>query len=261
MSKRLLVSLVVYVLWVAVTLIGGKLVLGGEEAALEELVKNGINWAFVAAIAVLLVSIALFRWRDLRFTAPHSLFAAMWFPALVLLAISSIALLTGLPTGSVLFFVALNTFFVGFSEEVMFRGVLFRALELSMRIWPAIILTCVLFGAVHVLNGFNTGDWNGSTMQAVTAAMSGLVFVAIVIRTGSLWPAIIYHWLWDCVLFLLGAAPRADDAMGDPATLESMGAGASLLPMALALPNFLWGLWLLRKVRNASYRAAEAQPA
>lgn len=256
MNKRLWISLVVYVLWVITTLAGAKWLLGGEEAGLDELVKNGIGWQFVGAVALLFAAIATFKWRDMRFGAPHSMLKVMWFPMLVLLAISSLALVTGLPEGKVVFFVAFNTFLVGMSEEVMFRGVLFRALLENSKVWTAIIVTTLLFGSVHVLNGFTTGEWGGALLQASAAGMSGLIFIAIVIRTESLWPAIIYHFLWDCMLFLMGAAIAAKPKTADPAMT---GGGEVMLPLLIALPNFLCALVLLRNVRDASFREENAR--
>lgn len=263
MNKRLWIAVVVYVLWVIITLAGARWLLGGEEAELVELVKNGIGWQFVGAVALLFAAIVAFKWRDMGFGAPHSLLKVMWFPVLVLLAISSLALVTGMPEGRVLFFVAFNTFLVGVSEEVMFRGVLFRALLENSRVWTTIIITTVLFGAVHVLNGFTTGEWGPALLQAVAAGMSGLIFIAIVIRTGSLWPAIIYHFLWDCMLFLMGAAREAapEGAAGPAIDATAAGGSAVLLPLLIALPNVLCALVLLRKVRDATFREEDATTA
>lgn len=257
-SNRLWVALVVYVLWVAITLFGAKWLLGGRQAPLEELVKNGVGWQFVAAAALLIGAIAVFQWRDVKFVAPRSLLEVMWFPMLVLLAISSLVTLTGLPGGKVMFWVAFNTFLVGLSEEVMFRGVLFRALLENFEVWPAIIVTTLLFGAAHVFNGFTTGQWGTSVLQAMSACMSGLIFMAIVIRTGSIWPAIVYHWAWDCALFLMKTGSQTKGIEADPAQTERlMNSPAMFLPMLLVLPNFLCALVLLRKVRDTSFRRAD----
>lgn len=107
--------------------------------------------------------------------------------------------------------------------------------------------TSVLFGTMHSLNVFTTRN-APALLQSVAAAMSGLLFIAIVIRTGSLVPAIVYHWLWDYATFLVvvspsDAAPEAATTAASPAML--------LIPLAIVLPNFLYGLWLLqRKVPN-----------
>ena len=127
----------------------------------------------------------------------------------------------------------------------MFRGVLLRATLERMSIWAAIGLNMVLFGGVHAFNGFITGDFGAAAPQSLAAAMSGLVFIAIVLRTGSIWPAIVYHGLWDCALFLIGLAAKGSGAGGAAGALPAYGA---LLPMALNLPNFLFALFVLRKV-------------
>lgn len=247
-KNRILKSLVVYALWIVATLYIAVLLSGGAEEALAEMVKRGIGWQYVAAIAVLLGAIAIFRWNDLRFGAPHSVLKVMWFPALYLLLVCGLFLLVDLPPASAIIFIAINTAMVGFSEEVMFRGILFRAFEERMSIWPAIILTCVLFGAVHALNVFTTGELTEALVQSVTAGLSGVLFIAIVLRTGSLWPAIIYHFLWDFVLFLSSAeaSTRAAETGPDAAAL---GGGMTLiLPLALAAPNLICGLILLRNI-------------
>ena len=128
-----------------------------------------------------------------------------------------------------------------------FRGILFSALRTWTAIWPAIIVTTVLFGAVHVLNGFGTGDWGNAVIQACTAAMSGLIFMAILIRTGSIIPAMAVHAFWDYGLFTMSAALRGHS--GEAPAAEA-GIAVLLVPFALALPNFLYALYLLRNVRS-----------
>jgi len=239
-------------------LLGAKVLLGGEEAPLDEMVKNGIGWQFVAAIVLLVAFIVARKWNDLAFGPPRSVLRVMWFPVAWLLLIFAMALLSGLPPASMIVMIVFNTLLVGISEETMFRGVLFRALLTQYRVWTAIIVSSLLFGAVHILNVFNTGDLGGALMQSVPAAMTGILFVAIVIRTESIWPAIIYHWLWDCVLFILLTGSQASGVEPDPAALESLGAAQNFLPIVIGLPNFICGLILLRNVRDKSFRETEA---
>jgi hypothetical protein len=89
--------------------------------------------------------------------------------------------------------------------------------------------------------------------------MSGILFVAIVIRTGSIWPAIIYHALWDFVLFVSLTGSQASGVDADPTALESMGPIKTCLPVIMGLPNFVCGLILLRNVRDAHFRGDEAK--
>lgn len=246
-------------MWICITLLGAALLRGGEEAPLVEMVKNGIGWQFIAAVAFLVVVIYLHKWHDIGFRRPHSVVRVMWFPVFWLGLIAMVLFLVGIPTGRVFAFIALNTFLVGISEEVMFRGVLFRAFVTRYGVWTSIVSSSILFGAVHILNVFNTGDLGEAFMQSIPAGMSGILFIAIVIRTGSIWPAIIYHALWDCVLFLIltGSQTSAIDSSTD--AVGALGTGQALLPIVMGLPSFICGLILLRNVRDSSFRAEEKQ--
>ena len=86
------------------------------------------------------------------------------------------------------------------------RGALSR-----MTIWRAIWLSCILFGLIHALNVLITGDLPAALIQAVAAFMSGVMFMALRIRTGSLYPVIIVHAVWDFSLFV-GLSARAPAA-------------------------------------------------
>lgn len=237
-------SLLVYVVWIIITLLGARILTGGE-TSLNELVSSGVGWHFAMAIAWLLLAAFLFRWSDLHFGKAHSLLRVLWFPSIYLLLFALGIGFTGMPAVSIVCFVVINTLMVGMSEEIMFRGVLFRAFEKAMPIWPAILLTSLLFGAVHALNGFITGDFGTAMVQSIAAAMSGLVFMAILLRTGSIWPAIIYHFLWDCLIFLMSVGANAGEV---EAGAEVSSGGTVLAPILLNLPNMICALILLRRI-------------
>ena len=111
--------------------------------------------------------------------------------------------------------------------------------------WPAILLTSVLFGGVHVFNVFITGQLVDATAQALAAMMSGFIFMALLLRTGSLWVPIAYHALFDMSIFLATSGAAGAESEPGPSTLVRF-----LAPMALDVPNLLYALFLLRKVRN-----------
>jgi membrane protease YdiL (CAAX protease family) len=153
-TKRLPLALATYVSWTLVTLFGMRWASDDSKKPLIDTVTHGISWSLVMAVALLaLVSFAM-RWRDLKFVAPRptSSLRLLWFPALYLLAFALLPAAFGLPPADILLFIALNSALVGLSEEWMFRGVLFQGLRSRFALWPAILLTALLFGAVHVLN-------------------------------------------------------------------------------------------------------------
>lgn len=194
-------------------------------------------------------------WREVGFRRPRGRdLPLLWFPVLVLALILGLAALMGLPPAGVTLLVLANTILVGFSEEAMFRGLLFHGLRPRISIWPAILWTSGLFGAVHLLNGFVTGEFGPALVQSAMAACTGLFLMAIFLRTGSLWVSVIYHALWDFAIFMIGLASQ--QAMDQQQALEEAGKGQQMLvPLLLILPNVLYGAWLLRKVRpTTAYR-------
>ena len=83
---------------------------------------------------------------------------------------------------------------VGFIEEVIFRGFLFRALEKD-NLKTAIIVSSLTFGLGHVVNLFNgSGRMPASSaVQIIFAVLVGFVLVTVFYRGGSLIPCIVFH--------------------------------------------------------------------
>lgn len=245
--QRLPLALAVYVGWVLLTLFGMRWAGDGSKKPLVETISHGVSWNLVMAIALLAVATLAMRWRDLKFVAPQPLgsLRILWFPGLYLVLFAVLAALLGLPPAATVGMVLVNTLLVGVSEEWMFRGVLFQALRSRLAMWPSLLLTSVLFGSVHLLNVFVTGQLFEAAVQALTAFLSGLVLVALLVRTGSIWVPIVYHALWDFGTFMISAGGKAPG----PHTDLSQG-WAWALPVLLVLPNFLYAMFLLRRVRN-----------
>jgi membrane protease YdiL (CAAX protease family) len=96
-----------------------------------------------------------------------------------------------LPPKSMLLFAVFFSMF----EEVAFRGVLLRMLLRKHPIRRAIIYSALAFGLVHFPAVF-TGRFLITTLgQVVWAALFGLFYGYFVIKTDSLVPAMIVHWL------------------------------------------------------------------
>ena len=83
---------------------------------------------------------------------------------------------------------------VGFLEEVIFRGLLFKTMARD-NIRSAIVLSSVTFGIGHIINLFNGSgmDLAGNLCQIVFAIAVGFLLVTIFYRGGSLLPCIIVH--------------------------------------------------------------------
>ena len=88
----------------------------------------------------------------------------------------------------------LSMFCVGFLEEIIFRGFLFKMMEKD-NVRTAIIVSSVTFGIGHIINLLNGADILPTLMQIVYATAAGYLFVTIFYKSKSLWPCIITHIL------------------------------------------------------------------
>ncbi|MDQ1036381.1 membrane protease YdiL (CAAX protease family) [Streptomyces sp. V3I8] len=78
------------------------------------------------------------------------------------------------------------------TEELLFRGVLFRITEERTGTWIALVLTGTLFGLVHLLNP-DAGAW-GAVAIAIEA---GGMLTAAYVATRKLWLPIGLHFGWN----------------------------------------------------------------
>ena len=81
---------------------------------------------------------------------------------------------------------------VGFLEEVIFRGFLFKAICKS-NVKQAIIIFSVTFGFGHIVNLLNGRDTVATLLQMCYAVAIGFVFTIVFYKGKSLWPCIITH--------------------------------------------------------------------
>ncbi|MCH5270336.1 MAG: CPBP family intramembrane metalloprotease [Lachnospiraceae bacterium] len=83
---------------------------------------------------------------------------------------------------------------VGFVEEVIFRGFLFKAMAKN-NLKSAVIVSSVTFGIGHLVNLFNGSgmDLVNNLCQIIYAVAVGFLFVAIFYYSKSLLPCIIAH--------------------------------------------------------------------
>ena len=81
---------------------------------------------------------------------------------------------------------------VGFLEEVIFRGFLFKAI-CKTNVTQAIIISSVTFGLGHIVNLLNGRDIPETLIQICYAIAIGFLFTIIFYKGKSLWPCIITH--------------------------------------------------------------------
>ena len=183
------------ILWIV-----GYVVLTSIADQLSEAV--GVMKSVTAALHIVM-SLVLFFWirkNDLsrkygfcRSVVPAKRF--LYYLPLVLIAssvfINGIKLQCGF-TEAVLYFVSMSC--VGFLEEVIFRGLLFQAMEKD-NLKSAILVSSLTFGIGHIVNLFNGSgrDLTSTLIQIVFAILVGFILVWIFYHGKSLIACILFH--------------------------------------------------------------------
>lgn len=85
--------------------------------------------------------------------------------------------------------------FAPFSEEFIFRGIIFRGYKNSGSVLQAVIWSAILFGLMHL--NFN---------QAAYATVMGIMCALVVEASGSLWASVVTHMIFNtpsvCIMYL-----------------------------------------------------------
>jgi len=248
-NRRFLISsLLVFVLWVTI-IFGVTLLQTGGKVNLDSLVSNQVVYALVLAPSLLFVFVFYYRNKyKFGFTYPVSgkSLLLLLFPVILPFLFLFYALMGDIPPIHTIGFILLNTVLVGISEELMFRGILYESFIKQFSLNRTILFTALLFGAVHSLNGFLTGNFTNAFAQSIQAMMFGFWILVLRIRIGSIFPVMIVHALWDFSIILLaqGSKPLENS---NPSNIEVFA-----FPIILELPLFLYGLWLLKRLRANS---------
>ncbi|HYK72460.1 MAG TPA: CPBP family intramembrane glutamic endopeptidase [Pseudoneobacillus sp.] len=132
---------------------------------------------------------------------------------------------------------------VSVNEEILFRGILLRAI-LPFGKTVAIIVPSLLFGAAHLANIFVGGDVTFALFQFGWTFFSGMALTTMVLANRSLIPAIAFH-------FVLDATEYAATGEFGVHSVEYSIKWLSLL-FLLNVAFFLYSLYLLKKSNTKS---------
>jgi len=159
-----------------------------------------VNGILTAAMCIWIGRKGLMAYYGLcRSDVPAAKF--LWYLPLVLFVSTNLWLgvAINLPAVDTVCYI-LSMLCVGFLEEVIFRGFLFKALA-KENVKTAIIISSVTFGVGHILNLFNGSGMElvDNLCQVVGAIACGFLFVIIFHRGGSLIPCIAAHGINNAV--------------------------------------------------------------
>lgn len=174
------------------------------------------------------------RWRALAWLLPLAVPLALGLASLAREAARP-GLAPG--RGELLAMVAATVGLVGFSEELMFRGVLLRAAWRRTGLFRAMLASATGFSALHAVNLLGGSPLPAVAVQLLSTFLFGLCFAPLAVRLGSLWPLVLFHWGWD--LMLLGHA-----ALGVAVPAVALLSA----PLMIAVGAALW--WSLHRQRG-----------
>jgi membrane protease YdiL (CAAX protease family) len=89
----------------------------------------------------------------------------------------------------------LITVFYSMFEEVCFRGVFLTMLLPKYGQNRAILYSALAFGVAHIFALFAGGNLVTTGAQVIWAFLFGIFYGYLFVKTGSLWPSMIIHWL------------------------------------------------------------------
>lgn len=94
-------------------------------------------------------------------------------------------------------FAAVSMFLIGFVEEMIFRGFLFRILLKKDPAPVAITISAVTFGIGHIVNLFAGQASLETVVQVLFAIAWGFIFTFVFYKSGSLLVCIVVHGMVD----------------------------------------------------------------
>ena len=129
-------------------------------------------------------------------TAMHPKKLLYFIPLVLLCALNILTGLSITKTLPVIVLEVLSMLFVGFLEEIIFRGFLFKAMEKD-NMQAAVIVSSLTFGIGHIVNLINGAEIIPTLCQIVGAIGFGFMCVMIFIKSKSLLPCIITHSVFN----------------------------------------------------------------
>jgi membrane protease YdiL (CAAX protease family) len=158
---------------------------------------DALYWiGFVILTVISLVLMTRMRWwKEVGFRSLGE-YRFLWLPVLPLI-VTLFQFNSGggeLARGTVVLFMLVLTALNGFAEEVFYRGLMLRALVPKGR-WRALVITSLIFAFTHSMNVLTGWSPERVLWQLCYGFAIGFGWAAFALRTGTIWPLILIHFL------------------------------------------------------------------
>lgn len=131
-------------------------------------------------------------------------------------------------------------------EEVLFRGFLFGTLSNRMKIWPAIIITGVVFGAYHM-----------TLVQLIFVGILGAVMAYVVFRTKSIFVSMAMHFCNNLFATMIMLYPEQVEKIVPFLMDEKFTIQLAIVLSIAGAALFALGIFLVNKSTHISDKSRE----
>ena len=153
----------------------------------------------IMTILLIVLVILIKRVKYYGLTKPKNPKRFLYFIPLIIISLFSIrnGINTDNPTNEIIFYI-LTMINVGFIEEMIFRGFLFKMMEKD-NVKTAIIVSSITFGIGHMVSLLNGADFIPTLLQVCYAISIGYMLVMVFYKSKSLIPCIIFHSVFNAL--------------------------------------------------------------
>jgi membrane protease YdiL (CAAX protease family) len=208
-----------------------------------ENVQKGVVLAIALGAVYLVIVTTVFGWWKPVMREPRKVGGGWMWLIPVLLLVGAIVNLAGTKWGEIdrvgayALWLAIGTLFVGFSEELLTRGLAIVGGRGSMHekwVWA---FSGLIFGLLHVPNAFFGQSAGTTAFQVVFAFAVGLSYYVTRRISGILIVTMVLHALWDYSVFI--QAHSVDNLENKPAALGSYALYLAIILSIIALVKIL----------------------
>ena len=151
----------------------------------------------ILSILLIVLIILLKRVKFYGITKPNSYKKFLYFIPLFIISLFNLrrGIHINNPTNEIIFHI-LTMLNIGFLEEILFRGFLFKMMEKD-NVRSAIIVSSITFGVGHIVNLLNGADLIPTLLQVCYAIAIGYMLVMVFYKSKSIIPCVIFHVVFN----------------------------------------------------------------
>ena len=204
-----IIRIILGLLWMilALAIVQVATVFASRNPAAKQFLHDSYLPALVAIIVAVVAYRLFVRWIERRRAEELSfsnalpqtsagivLGTAMFGTTALILWVLNCLQIDGTNRWSVLISAAIGSAIAGVTEEIFFRGIIFRITEQSLGTWFALIISALLFGAIHLLNK------NANLFAGLAIVLeAGIFLAAAYVWSRNLWFVMGAHFAWNFV--------------------------------------------------------------